>query len=53
MSKNPKTCSIKKTTLLSSTAYCELCLNPLCVHFPFLFASSAIKMGEGGLQLFI
>ena len=47
-SKNPKTCSIKKTTLLSSSAYCKLCLNALCVHITCFFASSTLKIGGGG-----
>ena len=52
-SKNPKTCSIKKTTLLSNSAYCKLCLKALCVHITSVFASSTLKIGGGGLQLLI
>ena len=46
-SKNPKTCSIKKTTLLSSSAYCKLCLEALCVRRTYFLAFSTLKIGGG------
>ena len=51
-SKNPKTCSIKKTTLFSSSAYCKLWLKGLCVHLTYSFASSTLKMGGGVFNCF-
>ena len=46
-SKNPKTCSIKKTTLSSNSAYCKLCLKALCVHITYYFSSSTLRIGGG------
>ena len=52
-SKNPKTCSIKKTTLLSNSAYCKLCLKALCVHITYSFASSTLKIGGGSSTAYL
>ena len=53
MSKNLKTCSIKKATLLSSSAYCKLCLNALSIHITCNFASSTLKIRRGSSTAYV